>query len=540
MTVVFDPSVWVRRSLPVIRAWGVPAEAKVRDASKTQELLDLIGFHGYLKPIVDRSTDGPTRTAAVDRGGVTYEVVEAHRQRVKDVTDHSFVGDAGAGVYPGALIQGASLYIGDAAPIIVGRAPGTITMATEFIPGASSGAEQQAPKTKSAKVDNPTLAEVTDARIQLLNDLNPADGTGLLKTSYESAHAWGETTVAAGISAHGLTWGAEGYLNYNQKYDKSTVVFVLKQIFYTCVFTPGASGIDGFLAQSVTREDLLPYLPESYRPGEASPPLWIDSVSYGRMLVIEVTAETSSDDLKAGIKAHYDWAVGGAKGNLDAAVEKHLETATARVAAVGTGAAGLPRDLTNPLKDLQQMYQDASKVSVTNPGAIVSFTARHVMNNTLAHVGLTGSWVQPISARGVDQSGDYAVFDGPQGGTVNTGIDVAPGDLVTISANGEIYPGLLFFGNASPDGWKGWAPPDGAPVSRDQGGDAFSLVARYGSDPWFQVGSNYRRLEKDLADTAPLQLGINDDNPRNGNPANQWTVHVDVRRRDAAAARVFL
>jgi hypothetical protein len=258
------------------------------------------------------------------------------------------------------------------------------------------------------------------------------------------------------------------------------------------------------------------------------------------MLVIEVTAATSSEELKAGVKAHYDWVAGGAKANLDGTAQSALKTATARVAAVGTGASGLPRDLKDPLNDLKAMYEGALQLSVTNPGAIVSFTARHVMNNTLAHVGLQGAWVQPFSAKGVDASGDFKVWDGPGGGTVNTGIEVAPGDMVTITASGEIFPGLTFFGNATPDGWNGWDPPSGAPVSAANHGDAFSLVARYGSNKWFQVGSQYRNREDNLPDILPLQLGINDNNPTNGNPANQWDVHVEVKRKGAAAARVYL
>ncbi len=68
---------------------------------------------------------------------------------------------------------------------------------------------------------------------------------------------------------------------------------------------------------------------------------------------------------------------------------------------------------------------------------------------------------------------------------------------------------------------------------------AFALIMRFGNGGWMKAGSFWQGQNMEGA-AGYLQLGINDDNPYNGQPRNQWTVRVRVNRRGAGAAGIFV
>jgi len=56
------------------------------------------------------------------------------------------------------------------------------------------------------------------------------------------------------------------------------------------------------------------------------------------------------------------------------------------------------QDIGNPADELLEVYRAGMKFDINNPGAMVSFQARHLGDATMAHVGLAAEYIQPISA----------------------------------------------------------------------------------------------------------------------------------------------
>jgi hypothetical protein len=269
--------------------------------------------------------------------------------------------------------------------------------------------------------------------------------------------------------------------------------------------------------------------------GIGNPPLMISRVHYGRLLVITVTASTSSEDLAAAIKAQWEAAVSG-NVSLSAKHKSVIESSEARIYAIGGVSETLPENLTNPLADLDEIYRDGLRLSIGNPGAPVAFTARHLLGGTLAHVGLAAEYVQPVRAVAGDIDRNYAVWDGPGGGAVDTAVDVAPGDGVSITASGQCWSGVWATGTHGAEGWPGWKASDGAPQPRE---NAHCLLGRFGRGDWFKIG-NFWSGTNETQTTGRLQLNINDNNPYNGDPNQRFSVHVHVTRQPAAAAGIYV
>ena len=120
----------------------------------------------------------------------------------------------------------------------------------------------------------------------------------------------------------------------------------------------------------------------------------------------------------------------------------------------------------------------------------------------------------------------FEVFDGPGGGPVDTGITVNPGDTVTVSASGQIWSGVWGSGTHRPGGWN-WIADSNKPLP---GARVYGLIIKFGSNGWHEAKDG--RWEGIVATNSrgSLILGINDDNPYNGDPNRRWEVFVTVTR----------
>jgi hypothetical protein len=469
--------------------------------------------------------DNPT-TTTVDANGVAYHVTEQRRRLVNDVIEHAFLQDiAGMGVWPGQVIQGRSLTGGDVAPIgPFPRMPGTVNLVTDVITGS--------PAPQSAKVESPNAASVDQVRRDMLRALNPADSPGLLKADFQRASTFREVGVKVGVSVKGSAFGVDANATLDQTYKQSTVVAVIRQVFYTATFTPDGPRAGGMWPKGTPLADLTRYM------GPGNPPLYIDSVQYGRFICVTAQGAFSSSEITAALKAQYNATV-NVSGSLDARSKEVLESSQVKIYTIGVPGRSNFQNITDPLAELQQVYRSGLTFSLENPGAPISFTCRHITDGTLAHVGLAADYVQPLSAQGQNVAdARYQMYDGPGGGLVDTGIRVNPKDRVTISAGGQISSGVVLSWPHGPEGWRGHKADPHAPLPS---GTAYCLVARFGSHPaaWFEVGPFWEGSPSTTF-YGRLQLNINDNNTQNGSRNDQWTVRVDVERAGAAAAGVFI
>ncbi len=481
---------------------------------------------GRMPAVVAGSTDlAPPVSSTVDVNGVAYLVTEQRRRIVNDIVEHAFLQDIAAmGVWPGQVIQSKALLVGDVAPIgPFVRQPGKLQIVTDLI--------SNTPQPQSADVDNPDAAKVSQARQNMLNANNPTGSAGLLKTGFERASTLREVGVKLGVTVKGSAFGVDANAELDQTNKRSVVVASIRQVFYSVTFTPRSAGATGFWpAGEVSYQDLEPYV------GVGSPPLYIDSVQYGRFICVTTQGAFSSSELTGALRVTWNASVTG-NVNIDARTKEILESSQVKIYTLGVPGHQAFQDLADPINQLQQVYRSGLSFTLQNPGAPISFTCRHIADATLAHVGLAAEYTQPLSAQGENVSQRrFEVFDGPGGGLVDTRISVNPGDKVTMSAGGRIWSGVFGAGTHGPEGWPGHQADRAAPLPA---GTAYSLVSRFGNSQWIEVG-RFWEGSPGAGGGGTLQLNVNDNNPYNGNPRERWEVFVNVERAGAAAAGVYV
>ena len=487
---------------------------------------DLILAAGRMPTIIAGTTAvGAAYQSTLDVAGVAYTLTEQRRRVVNDVIDHAFLSDIGQmGIWPGQLIQGAALLSNDVAVIgPLPRAPGTLELLTDFIGGSWTGR-------RSAELAAPDAADVNQRRRDILIEAAPQDAPGLLKVEFEKASTLREVGVKLGLSVKGSAFGVDADATLNETHRRSTVVATIRQVFYVATFTPKSAQATGMWPANVTSTELAPFV------GLGNPPLYVDSVQYGRFICVTVNGAYDSTTITAAIKFHWDATISGS-GYANLQLKEILESSQVKIYTLGVPGGGQFQNLADPVSDLGKVYNDGLKFSLNNPGAPVSFTTRHVLDNTMAHVGLAASYVQPLSAVGADVlDARYEVWDGPGGGLVNTEILVNPGDRLTISADGQIWSGVFASGTHGPEGWVGFNADAAAPQPSET---AYCLVFRLGNSDWTKAARFWEgAAEPGRAGT--LQLNVNDNNPYNGDPNKRWRVVVDVRRAGAAAAGIYV
>lgn len=105
---------------------------------------------------------------------------------------------------------------------------------------------------------------------------------------------------------------------------------------------------------------------------------------------------------------------------------------------------------------------------------------------------------------------------------VETGLYVHNGDLVTFSATGEIWSGVLLTGGNGPNGWD---YTDCDPKFPLPCAHPFSLLAKAEDGDWFEVGQSYQYTYQGSG-IKEIILRINDDTPGNGTGGFNVTVLV--------------
>jgi hypothetical protein len=491
------------------------------------ELNSAIDRLGRMPPVVTGSTSLGKSSKPIDGSGVAYTLTEEKLELVSEVVEHAFLQDIGAmGVWPGQVIQSRALLSGDVAPIgPFPRQPGTIQITTDLI--------SNTPRPQSVSINDPDAAKVNNARRDLVNTINPADAPGLLKTSYERAYTMREVGVKVGLSVKGSSFSVNADATFDESYKSTVVVAVIRQVFYSATFTPQSGGASGFWPDGqVSYQNLAPYV------GAGNPPLYVDSVQYGRFICVTVKGSFSSTDITIALKASYESAV-KVGGSLDFKSKSVLESSEVKIYTIGVPGYGNFQGISS-VEDLQNVFKSGRSFSPQNPGAPISFTCRHIADNSLAKVRLAAEYTKPLSAVGADISrSGIPVYDGPGGGFVDTQIRVNPGDYVKISAGGTIWSGVFA---SQPHGPEGWLPNHKAdpqapmPLAR-----TYCLLHRFGtgSQGWIETGALWEGAVPPVSG-GTLQLTINDPNTQNGDPKYKWSVSVDVKRAGAGAVGIYV
>lgn len=276
-------------------------------------------------------------------------------------------------LWPGSLVQGKSMAGGILDPIPVRRAPGTITLTL-----ASGGG---GPFFK--KMEEPSLSAAIQAQNEILASYTGAT-PAKFSYSYSSIHSSEQLAVAVDANVEGTNWSAAAALSVNTNDAKSRYLIQFTQEYFTMAFDP-PKGPSGVLAKDVTREDLEPYV------GAGNPPVYVSSVTYGRIFYMLFESSVSQLELEAAVKGSYNGAAVGASLSASAAYKKVINESSVKAYGLGGNAQDAIGAVTgnDQFEKIANFLTNGANFDKSNPGVPISYTIRYLGDSSQVKLALT-------------------------------------------------------------------------------------------------------------------------------------------------------
>jgi hypothetical protein len=329
-------------------------------------------------------------------------------------------------LWPGSLVQGKSMAGGILDPIPVKRAPGTITMTLASGGGGPFFQKMEEPSLSAAtQVQNEILASYTGA--------TPAK----FSYSFQSIYSSEQLAVAVDANVEGTNWAASAALSVDKRDEKSRFLIQFSQEYFTMAFDP-PQGAAGVFDPSVTAEDLAPY------SSLGNPPVYVASVTYGRIFYMLFESTSSQIELEASVKGSYSGPSISAGGSASASWKKVINESNVKAYGLGGNAEMAINAVTgtDQFDKIRTFLTTGANFNPQNPGVPISYTIRHLTDASQVRLALTTEYTAknctPLTkgCDGVEGSGKVADQCGVCGGDGTTCDACAEGTVQYRAGNG--------------------------------------------------------------------------------------------------------
>ena len=387
-------------------------------------------------------------------------------------------------MWPGALVQGASINNNNFAPILLARSRGRIRLDGSFVGDATD-----------RFVDLPVIGagEAASARERMLAQINARDVAGTSHVTFATAGTVREGMVKLGVTYKSAANSLSVNGSLNSSFNDNTVFAKYTQVFYKVAFDPDGSLDSPFFADSVTLNQVKRFT------SPQNPPLFVSEVTFGRTLVLQVRARKSTTDLEAAVKA----AFGPVSGSLEGTFKETLDSSTVEALSVGATGELSARTLAsamnapNAVDAFRKYMTEGAIFGPTNPGAPIAFTMSYmggsgsmgnrVFDPAIAQMVTAESPEIRLSAREFCREGDESIelWRGrPGGGWKDTGLTAKIGDKFRFIPDMDSRVRSLRVGEpAAGTSPLGWAQPIPGPFDFQfpiGNRPPFSLIGRIG------------------------------------------------------------
>lgn len=460
----------------------------------------------------DRDDQTMLESVSGEEANVRFNCQRIHHDVLR--TSESIMGlsDANADLKPGIIAQGRAFLDGIIRAIPLPRSPATLAVDLGVLDPVR---HVDSPNSATLQAAVSSLQREADAQLGNLPVL-PAQ----ISYSSESVSSYEEVMLAVGanVSFSGLL-GSAGFsseFGSQREHRSTTVVVKLLQPMYTISFADDELPTEAsFFGPGVDASDFAAQCSAGVL-GPDNPPVFIKSVTYGRVVIFTITTEEAinAQDLNNLIHASFF----GVNGDLSARSQYQAIVAQSSIKVLALG--GSQDDALAAIRsgDYTQFFNPAP----ASTGVPLNFRANYLRGSrptakiasALSYVAETCTINRCVDTDHTD-SWNVVVhqYNAGNQNPLNTGIGIQPGDRIAATPGGSIWAGVFATGCNGPDGWNNLANDSNFPAPNLR---VFALIARVGTSGWNAVPSSGWSVVAPNDWNGVLEMATNDNDPASG------------------------
>ncbi len=356
------PSQTVAEYISGLPTWRSVNPLEAEGETKGSATQSVVAVTDYIDP----STGNP--------GPVNLVCTEQAVSLKDNTTDIVILNPSAGLIWPGAFIQGKSRAGSSAELLPLVIAPEDRTPITLFLEGITTSG------TTSVTVNSPSASAVNGARSQLVLPASTdsvGDPTKIVSSVLEY---YSDAQFAAEVQFSGkyLNWSSRGGASYRRSQTENSVIVYFAEQMYTLAVDQPPSPTAWF-GPGFTREEL----DAKIAAGQIGPdnlPVYVASVTYGRIMMATFTAKTDLRSLKTALQVRYKGLVTSASGSLTTEQSKMIGQTEKYFNFWGGSSTGAQDAIQNG--NWEAYFDTGAQLSQAVP---ISFTLR-TLNNELASV----------------------------------------------------------------------------------------------------------------------------------------------------------
>jgi thiol-activated cytolysin len=274
-------------------------------------------------------------------------------------------------LWPGALVSADSVLTGLFTQMVLPRAPETISVSLENLGGG-----------KTAEIKEPSLSAYRDALSGILDAEITGSTPANLYSEIEQVHSEQQLNMALGVQA---SWGLgvaslKTSFSFANKEVRSRYLVKYTQTYYT-VDLDAPQSPSALLDAQVTLNDVKDQMDET------RPPVYVSSITYGRMVLFTFESEYSSEEMGAALEFAYS---GGydVSGQVSVTYKDILSKSKITAFILGGNAATAVTTI-DSYEKLMDFIKSGGNYSKESPGAPIAYKLNYMKDNSPARMSYT-------------------------------------------------------------------------------------------------------------------------------------------------------
>ncbi len=330
-------------------------------------------------PVADAQVEEGQRSAEAREGD--YQCVTQNLQETRQFDRIVAYAANSDSMYPGAIVSADSVLTGLFTQVVLPRAPATISVSLENLAGG-----------KTATIAEPSLSAYRDALASILDSEITGSTAANIYSEIEEVHSEEQLNMALGVQA---SWGlgvasVKTSFDWSKRETRSRHVVRYTQAYYT-VDLDAPSKPSALLAPTVGLLDV------QEKMDEARPPVYVSSVTYGRMVLFTFESEYSASEMGAALEFAYS---GGVDVSGDVSVTyKDMISKSKITAFILGGDAGTAVRTIDSYEALINFIKSGGNYSKDSPGAPIAYKLNYLKDNSPARMSFTTDYEVKECAR---------------------------------------------------------------------------------------------------------------------------------------------